>query len=74
MKWKFKNLKTISKDKVIKPGNEIKEAEEKIQELKEKTYNNLTAWDRVNIARNQSRPTSLDYIKYIFDDFRLFEI
>ncbi len=63
------DLKTISKDKVIKPGKEIKEAEEKIQELKEKTYNNLTAWDRVNIARNQSRPTSLDYIKYIFDDF-----
>ena len=29
----------------------------------------LTAWERVEIARNTKRPTSLDYIKYIFDDF-----
>ena len=28
-----------------------------------------TAWDKVEIARNPKRPTSLDYIKYIFDDF-----
>ena len=27
------------------------------------------AWDKVEIARNPKRPTSLDYIKYIFDDF-----
>lgn len=29
----------------------------------------LTAWEKVEIARNPKRPTSLDYIKYIFDDF-----
>lgn len=29
----------------------------------------LTAWDRVEIARNPKRSTSLDYIKEIFDDF-----
>ena len=28
-----------------------------------------TAWSKVEIARNPKRPTSLDYIKYIFDDF-----
>ena len=31
--------------------------------------NKQTAWDKVEIARNPKRPTSLDYIKYIFDDF-----
>ena len=30
---------------------------------------NLTAWEKVEIARNPKRPTSLDYIKYVFDDF-----
>ena len=29
----------------------------------------LTAWERVEIARNPKRKTSLDYINSIFDDF-----
>ena len=29
----------------------------------------ITAWDRVLIARNPKRPTSLDYINEIFDEF-----
>ena len=31
--------------------------------------NNLTAWDRVQIVRAQDRPTALDYIDNIFDEF-----
>lgn len=33
------------------------------------TQKRLTAWDRVSIARAQNRPTALDYIDNIFDDF-----
>ncbi len=29
----------------------------------------VTAWDRVKIARDSKRPTSLDYIENIFDEF-----
>jgi acetyl-CoA carboxylase carboxyl transferase subunit alpha len=29
----------------------------------------LTAWERVEIARNPKRPTALDYVENIFDDF-----
>ncbi len=29
----------------------------------------LTAWERVEIARNPKRKTALDYIEEIFDDF-----
>ena len=29
----------------------------------------LTAWDRVKIAREPDRPTALDYIDNIFDEF-----
>lgn len=35
----------------------------------EKVYTNLKPWDRVQLARLQERPTSLDYIPYIFDSF-----
>lgn len=30
---------------------------------------NLTAWEKVEIARNPNRPTALDYVEYIFDEF-----
>lgn len=36
---------------------------------KTKVCNKNIAWEKVNIARNPSRATSLDYIEYIFDDF-----
>lgn len=29
----------------------------------------MTAWDRLNLARSATRPTSLDYINIICDDF-----
>ena len=29
----------------------------------------LTAWDRISIARSNTRPTALEYIENIFDDF-----
>ncbi len=32
-------------------------------------HNNEQAWKKVEIARNPKRPTSLDYIQYIFDEF-----
>ena len=36
---------------------------EKIQEK------NLTAWDRVELSRSSSRPTSMEYIQQVFDEF-----
>lgn len=30
---------------------------------------NKTAWEKVNIARDSNRPTALDYINNVFDDF-----
>ena len=38
-------------------------------ERERKIYTNLKPWDRVQIARLQERPTTLDYIPYIFDSF-----
>ena len=65
----IKELKSIGRDRIIDATDEIKEAQEKIEELKAKVYKNLTAWDKVELARSSSRPTALDYIDRIFDDF-----
>lgn len=46
---------------------------EKISEKKGKRFRDkekeMSAWERVQIARDSGRPTSLDYIQEIFDDF-----
>ena len=37
--------------------------EKKIEETKRQIYANLSAWDRVKIARHPLRPFTLDYLR-----------
>lgn len=48
---------------------EVKKIEQKIKALKREIYENLTAWQRVQIARHTSRPFALDYLGLCFTDF-----
>ena len=47
----------------------IENLRKEIKTYKENAMINLTAWDRVLIARHTERPTSKEYINYIFDNF-----
>lgn len=49
--------------------NEIKNLELKLEELKKKTYSELTPWQRVTIARHPARPHTIDYIKKMSTEF-----
>lgn len=49
---------------------EITQIERKIQETKKHVYSNLTAWQRVQLARHPRRPYTLDYLKTTFSDFQ----
>lgn len=49
--------------------SEIKKLEQKLDTLKEKTYSELTPWQRVQICRHPSRPHTVDYIKNICKNF-----
>jgi len=42
---------------------------DEMEKYKRQAMTDLSAWDRVLLARHQQRPTSLDFIRYIFDDF-----
>lgn len=66
---KVKELKNLSKDKSIDVSKELKEATKKLEQLTRKENSKLTAWERLTIARNPKRPTALDYIDIIFDEF-----
>ncbi|WFD12128.1 acetyl-CoA carboxylase carboxyltransferase subunit alpha [Tepidibacter hydrothermalis] len=59
----------ISKENNIDLSNEIDMLSKKLINLKNEIYENLTAWQKVNISRASSRPTTEDYIKNICSEF-----
>ncbi len=50
-------------------NEEISALEGKLGELRGEIYDNLTPWQRVQIARHTARPFMLDYLTEAFDDF-----
>ncbi|MBI1937123.1 MAG: acetyl-CoA carboxylase carboxyltransferase subunit alpha [Ignavibacteriales bacterium] len=50
-------------------SDEIKTLEEKVLQLKKNIYDNLTRWQRVQLARHPERPYTLDYIYMITENF-----
>ena len=49
---------------------EIARMEEKIEETRKQIFSNLTAWQRVQLARHPKRPFTLDYLGSTFSDFQ----
>ena len=49
---------------------EIVRMEEKIAETRKQIFSNLTAWQRVQLARHPKRPFTLDYLSSTFSDFQ----
>jgi acetyl-CoA carboxylase carboxyl transferase subunit alpha len=47
----------------------IKELKATLRETRRRIYGNLTAWDRVQIARHTQRPFALDYIERCFTNW-----
>ncbi|PCF36271.1 acetyl-CoA carboxylase carboxyltransferase subunit alpha [Staphylococcus delphini] len=66
---KIESLKETQAKNDVDLSDEIEILEAALQTEKEKIYTSLKPWDRVQIARLSERPTVLDYIPYIFDDF-----
>lgn len=72
LKEKIAELKEITKDCEIDLNDEIKTLERKLACLEDDVYGQLKPWERVQMARHPERPTTLDYIKYLFTDFMEF--
>jgi len=49
--------------------DEIATIERKIAETRKQIFSNLTAWQRVQLARHPRRPFTLDYLQTTFTDF-----
>lgn len=53
-------------------SKEIANLESKAAKLRKEIYESLTPYQRVVMARHPKRPTTLDYIKLLFDEFTEF--
>src|ERR1051326_232512 len=49
--------------------SEIKNLEEKVNQLRKSIYTGLTRWQKVQLARHPDRPYTLDYIPMMMTDF-----
>jgi len=66
---KIEELKGFTAHKDINISGEIARLEEKLAHIKKDVYDNITPWQRVQIARHPKRPYTLDYIDLMMTDF-----
>jgi acetyl-CoA carboxylase carboxyl transferase subunit alpha len=62
-------LRAKSASQDIDMSGDIASMESKLAETRQRIYENLTPWQRVQIARHTQRPFMLDYIAHAFTDF-----
>lgn len=65
----IEEIKQFSLQKGIDMKEQIAVLEEKANSLRTDIFKNLTPWQRIQIARHLKRPTCLDYIEMVFEDF-----
>jgi len=66
---KINELRNFIFEQGIDFKDELNDLERKADKLRKEIYERLTPWQRVRMARHPDRPTTLDYIKLVFDDF-----
>ena len=69
LETKIAELEKFAKEKDIDLSHEVDKLTQRAIELRKEIYGNLTAWQRVMIARHPERPTALEYIQLITDKF-----
>jgi len=62
-------LKRLSEEEGVDRTTEIEDLEEHRDRLIAQIFANLTPWDKTLLARHPNRPYTMDYIRFMFDDF-----
>ena len=66
---KIEHLKVLAKDEDMDISKEIHRLQTKLTRSLNQAYQNLTPWQKAQIARHPNRPHCLDYIKALIDNF-----
>ncbi|MFJ7827047.1 acetyl-CoA carboxylase carboxyl transferase subunit alpha [Psychrobacillus sp. OK028] len=69
LKTKIEELKEYTANADVDMSVEIVNLEARLEKLEQEVYENMEPWDRVQVARHPSRPTTRDYIQLLCTDF-----
>ena len=69
LETKLQELEAFSQEQDIDVSHEINNMKEKIEQTRTDIYANLTAWQKVQVARHPYRPYTMDYIETMCTDF-----
>ncbi|GGH14663.1 acetyl-CoA carboxylase carboxyltransferase subunit alpha [Paenibacillus segetis] len=69
LREKIQELEQFGSEKGIDFGEEIARLEERYLQLEDEIYSNISPSQKMHLARQHQRPTSLDLINLIFGDF-----
>lgn len=69
LRHKIAELRTFMEQSGVDLSGEISNLQERLDELSIHLYDDLTPWQRVQLARQPGRPTTLEYIQGICTDF-----
>ncbi len=66
---KIDDMRQFAEEQNIDISQEVSVLEERLVKLKQETFENITRWQRVQVARAAGRPTALDYIQFMMPNF-----
>ncbi|AKL95696.1 acetyl-coenzyme A carboxylase carboxyl transferase subunit alpha [Clostridium aceticum] len=72
LEGKINELKSFADKNNINLSHELEVLTKKLEVMRKEVYENLSAWQKVKLARLQERPKSLDYIERLITDFTEF--
>ncbi|HEX2863445.1 MAG TPA: acetyl-CoA carboxylase carboxyltransferase subunit alpha [Deinococcales bacterium] len=70
LQTRIHDLERYAQEKNLDVTEEVQALSRRLQSLKLDTYRDLSAWQRVQLARTPGRPTSLDYLSLAFTGFQ----
>lgn len=69
LREKIVELEEFTANNSVDLSDEIGTLKVRLKKLEEEIYENMEPWDRVQVARHPERPTTIDYINMLFEDF-----
>jgi acetyl-CoA carboxylase carboxyl transferase subunit alpha len=69
LEQQIERMQVLARQRGLEVGDEVRVLEQKLEQLRLEKYENLTAVERVQLARHPKRPYTLDYVQTVFSDF-----
>jgi len=66
---KIEELRALNGGSDLNLSDEISSLEKRVEQERQEIFNNLSRWQKAQVARHINRPFTLDYIKHLFTDF-----